>query len=202
MLGNGHKRTIPISLRTHLPYTDALIVHNGSDDGSLGVVQDIMKDRPFTVIQEYGPPDFAVFKNDAMEKASTPWLLFICADEYFWCTIQPVVFRQMLFASQNYAFKVPRFNYPFAPDFPDYQTDIVRKSGGHYIHKLHEMWEGSPALVLPHTIKIHMPSSRAFLAWRDQRFLTIDAERQAAHMGRPVIQERVKDEYAYAPEGD
>jgi hypothetical protein len=198
MLGNGHKRTIPIALKTHLPYCDTAIAYDGSNDGSWDIVKDTIPNR---IIQHF-PIDFSRFKNEAMQEAKTPWIFFFCTDEYFWCTMQPVVFKQTLFASRNVAFKIPRFNYPFAPDFPDYQTDIVKKGCGGFKDKLHETWAGPPSVLMPHTIKIHMPASRSFLKWRDERFPVIDIARQEKHLSRPEIQQRVKDEYAYAPESD
>jgi hypothetical protein len=196
-LANGYERTLGIAAQTAMNFCDKLIVMDGSNDGSIK----ILRQYDPLVISETSPKDFARWHNEALAAAETPWLLRFDADEWLHSTMTPKDFRHLLSTTRDHAFVFLRFNQPFAPDWPDPQTRVVRKGSGYFKRSLHEFFhlKAHDGMIVPlnHFLIVHMLKPRPLLEARNRLWAAINPEVQAGHMSRLVIQQRIKDEYDY-----
>jgi hypothetical protein len=213
LLGKGYRRTLPIALKSVRPFVQKMIVYVEGFDDSLALLNEYVTYNDKTeqyhlarpeflkMIKQEGNLDFANFRNECIKQCETPWILMFDADEFWHTDNTPESFWNMLNSTQEKAFRIRRFNEPFAPDWPDLQTRIIRCGSGYYYRPLHEMFPDVHAPILDGFLIIHMLKPRSLLIERDKKFIAADVHTQGLHMARPEIQQRVKDEYECAPQG-
>jgi glycosyltransferase involved in cell wall biosynthesis len=192
ILGNAKTHPLEECIKSYLPFIDELVIYNDSKDGSL---ERIMAQLPSgfkcRIIQQQGEIDFARFRNECIEASDTEWVFFFFSDEILVpkAGFTPERFRKFLQDYRGHALAFPRYNEPDGADYPDLQTNLVRKGRALYIRKIHEVCSPPARDVLTAFMIRHVQKSILERLKKDEIWKKIDAETMRLHMERPEVKD-------------
>lgn len=142
ILGDAMKHPLKECIESYLPWIDSLMIYDGSGDGSKDFILSMLPvGVEVEIIEENPPMDFGRWRNECMEAIHTEWGLFFFTDEILEAkdNFTPKDFRELLMATEEDWYRIPRYNEPDGVSYPDWQTNIIRKGGSrHFNGKVHE----------------------------------------------------------------
>lgn len=134
-------------IKSHIPYFDALIVVDGSNDGTTKVFEEY---GALIIPQEDRPMRAASFRNEMLTHVKTPWAWFFFADERIKTSMTVEEVRAFIKSKEDHDILQLRRHNNMGPgepqgyQYPDFQGNIVRPTVIYRGHP-HEQPRGNSA---------------------------------------------------------